>query len=1136
MKKHLYRFAVTVSAIFVAAVTIFTNFAFADAADTTNKILNKAYATQLRYCYTDNKVFNKSVVIATNSLTNTVTDLKGGLVNLVLSDTNRVPSNSSGSIGSKNIRHLPTSLAPNDAITCATLLDNSLSRSGTVKIPKATSPLAEQEKFLTALGYKCASSTNNSAEVVGGCDKEPDGSTLTRTYTYDSEAAAADTAIKNIFGFASAADTALTDKQVVILYQGFLQGVYGAELKCGKDETSGLKASDGWYDVKIADKSNGNNMRECKAKAASGKEDIEVYGLDGTNSNYFAKDQKSTFKDVCAVLSNTSVKSLSDEQIAAVESISGSAASYDAATGLNSGAGSGAGTANSDDKDAADPCNDNSAALGWLICPTMKGAAEALATAYDNWIEPRLQVDSGILASMDAQNSEHGVYIAWSTFRDFANIVFVIMMLVVIFSQLTGVGIDNYGIKRLLPRLIVTAVLVNFSFLICQFAISISDIVGASLNDFLQGIGNNITLNVNQEGNPAGPSQLIQYIVAGLVGTGVAGAAVIAVYKVSGLSFILPAFLTIMSAFAGLFFGFVLLGARQAIIVILVVIAPLAMVLNMLPNTSSLFNKWRSIFVNLLMVYPAAGLLIGGGYLASRIILSIDTQSFIIQLLGLIIMIVPYFAIIPLVRTSVNAFANAGNMISNFGNNLRNGTGRFVRSSEAYKNLQTRAASVGAKGFGSPTSSNPFSRGINRLTRRRGVLAARQMKANENREKEEKEARIYQDELTTGPQSDTALESDIASALQSGNQNEFEVKMARYSRQNSKGAADFLSKYLSGSWRDADGNTVGIDMNNRASQNQMSMIRKQFADDRDLQGQLKRRDKTVFEMVNDIGSFHNVDYARYGQNQTIEDRMNQSTFAIGRDMAQGKMTADTTNSMLNSTDDRVVSGILSDSGKRDVLQAFSQHSASGAAASAFNPGDNAAIRALAGQYQSNIDTTESTAAATAQQARDEEDAARRGRQSLSISNENGAVFNVRHDNAQVSGYAAPQDFNANGSFQAANGDTILMSQGADGKTNAYWNATTGRHVNATTGAELLRTGSNFQDSNVKTPSGFNTTGSFNSKSGDTIYVGRRDDGSDVYWNASQNRVIAPDQGAQLRSEGTNARTWRNNPPSGPANA
>ena len=67
------------------------------------------------------------------------------------------------------------------------------------------------------------------------------------------------------------------------------------------------------------------------------------------------------------------------------------------------------------------------------------------------------------------------------------------MFLAIIISQLTGFGISNYGIKKMLPRLIIAAILVNLSIYICQIAVDLSNILGYGLRAGLGGIGDGIS-------------------------------------------------------------------------------------------------------------------------------------------------------------------------------------------------------------------------------------------------------------------------------------------------------------------------------------------------------------------------------------------------------------------------------------------------------------------------------------------------------------------------------------------------------------------------------------------------------------------------------------------------------------------
>ena len=60
-----------------------------------------------------------------------------------------------------------------------------------------------------------------------------------------------------------------------------------------------------------------------------------------------------------------------------------------------------------------------------------------------------------------------------------------VFFLFVIFSQITGYGLDNYGIKRMLPKLVIGAIVVNSSFYICGLLIDLSNVVGSSAFNFI---------------------------------------------------------------------------------------------------------------------------------------------------------------------------------------------------------------------------------------------------------------------------------------------------------------------------------------------------------------------------------------------------------------------------------------------------------------------------------------------------------------------------------------------------------------------------------------------------------------------------------------------------------------------------
>src|SRR5574344_567018 len=323
--------------------------------------------------------------------------------------------------------------------------------------------------------------------------------------------------------------------------------------------------------------------------------------------------------------------------------------------------GSGGGSTNTEEE----ACYKNAKSLGWVICPMMYGLNDVVKSIYSGFIEPMLQTHESILGQLNSSSSSD-LYRAWTIFRNMANIIFVIILLIVIFSQLTGFGIDNFGIKRILPKLIVTAILTNLSFILCAVASDLSDILGKAIYDILITNAGSFTIS-NSGVTISTPTAIITGLVEALIAV-MGGATAVVAVMTEGWAIVLPILLLLLSGLIAAFFLMVVLGVRQAMIVLMIVISPVAVVLYALPNTNNLFKKYINMFSSLLLTYPAASLLIGGGYFVAKIILSGGTDSVFILLSAGLLSIAPYFFIPTLVQNSLRALGNLGGMITSLGN------------------------------------------------------------------------------------------------------------------------------------------------------------------------------------------------------------------------------------------------------------------------------------------------------------------------------------------------------------------------------------------------------------------------------------------------------------------------------------
>ena len=243
--------------------------------------------------------------------------------------------------------------------------------------------------------------------------------------------------------------------------------------------------------------------------------------------------------------------------------------------------------------------------IGWLVCPLMSFAG-SLGDASYSAISYFLSIDKGIFEDQ----SNGGLEQAWKFFRDIANAVFAVIFLWIIFSQISNVGVSNYGIKKILPRLIIGALLVNLSFYLCKLAVDLSNILGFSLKGVLEGAASGVSTQSAEVGT------FNTLIVGGLALAGV------------GLFIFLAVSIpTIMALLLALLVVLVILIVRQAAVILLIAISPLAFAAWLLPNTENLFKKWVSMLRGLLIVFPVISLLYGAGKLAGAVLAAVGTND-----------------------------------------------------------------------------------------------------------------------------------------------------------------------------------------------------------------------------------------------------------------------------------------------------------------------------------------------------------------------------------------------------------------------------------------------------------------------------------------------------------------------------
>ena len=67
----------------------------------------------------------------------------------------------------------------------------------------------------------------------------------------------------------------------------------------------------------------------------------------------------------------------------------------------------------------------------------------------------------------------------------------------IVISQITGYGISNYGIKKMLPKILVMAILINLSWYVAVIGVDISNILGKGIFNLFTSANNDLIKSTN---------------------------------------------------------------------------------------------------------------------------------------------------------------------------------------------------------------------------------------------------------------------------------------------------------------------------------------------------------------------------------------------------------------------------------------------------------------------------------------------------------------------------------------------------------------------------------------------------------------------------------------------------------------
>jgi hypothetical protein len=336
--------------------------------------------------------------------------------------------------------------------------------------------------------------------------------------------------------------------------------------------------------------------------------------------------------------------------------------------------------------------------ITWFVCPLVDLAKEAV-DQLDAQIRNQLHFDVGKYFDTSKCTPAppntpdpciaNATKRAWSAFRYLAYGLLSIIVLIMILSQATSFGpFDAYTIKKILPRLAIALITITLSWQILALVIGISNDIGSGIGSLIEtpfktALGN---ATIGQ----AGSLGLGAFAVGGLLALGMIG--------VASLAF---------TAMIAVIIAFFVLTFRNIVIILLVILAPVAIISWVMPATQKAWKFWSETLTSMLLAYPIIVAFISMGRVFS--VISSRDGSIAGQFIAFIAYFGPYFAL-------PTAFRLAGGAMAQLGG-LANDKSRGIFDRQKKYRAGKTAENVGKLKSGSRFADrNPLARGFNRTS------------------------------------------------------------------------------------------------------------------------------------------------------------------------------------------------------------------------------------------------------------------------------------------------------------------------------------------------------------------------------------------------------------------------------------
>lgn len=291
-------------------------------------------------------------------------------------------------------------------------------------------------------------------------------------------------------------------------------------------------------------------------------------------------------------------------------------------------------------------CEGEGGALSWFLCPVLKMLDSGIEFLTDG-VERLLEVDE------DKYNNE-SLVTTWRALRNIALLILVPMMLLMVIGTALEFGpFDAYTVKKALPRMMLAVLFITLSLFITQFFINISNVVGRGIEGLVLSATDS-PKSLSDLYSAAGGSLFTLAAGGAIAGVVLTGTIDVAIGLIGSLAFV---------TFVALLIGYVILVLRELLILVLMLVAPLAILVWIFPDNDKLWKIWKTTFIALLMMFPLIMLLIASGKVFASVIS--DTEPSVTAFFFKIIAyIAPFFFIPATFKYGLGVFGNLAGVVN----------------------------------------------------------------------------------------------------------------------------------------------------------------------------------------------------------------------------------------------------------------------------------------------------------------------------------------------------------------------------------------------------------------------------------------------------------------------------------------